>query len=86
MQFYFVVSGMNILGHGIPDNNLESPCIIRAFAGRGQRKTKVLSMCYARFESVPNKYKPEAPTLKPLSSLLAKILEKVNRGYIRLHR
>jgi hypothetical protein len=26
-QFYFVVSGLKILGHGNPDNNLESLCI-----------------------------------------------------------
>jgi hypothetical protein len=25
-QFYFVVSGLKIIGHGNPDNNLESPC------------------------------------------------------------
>jgi hypothetical protein len=24
-QFYFVVSGLKIIGHGNPDNNLESP-------------------------------------------------------------
>jgi hypothetical protein len=27
-QFYFVVSGLKIIGHGNPDNNLESPCIL----------------------------------------------------------
>jgi hypothetical protein len=27
-QFYFVVSGFNITGHGNPDNDLESPSII----------------------------------------------------------
>jgi hypothetical protein len=26
-QFYFVVSGLKIIGHGNPDNNLESLCI-----------------------------------------------------------
>jgi hypothetical protein len=26
-QFYFAVSGLNIIGHGNPDNNLESPCV-----------------------------------------------------------
>jgi hypothetical protein len=26
-QFYFVVSGLKIIGYGNPDNNLESPCI-----------------------------------------------------------
>jgi hypothetical protein len=25
-QFYFAVSGLKIIGHGNPDNNLESPC------------------------------------------------------------
>jgi hypothetical protein len=25
-QFYFVVSGLQIIGHGNPDNNLESHC------------------------------------------------------------
>jgi hypothetical protein len=28
-QFYFVVSGLKIIGHGNPDNNLESPCILQ---------------------------------------------------------
>jgi hypothetical protein len=27
-QFYFVVSGLKIIGHGSLDNNLESPCIM----------------------------------------------------------
>jgi len=27
-QFYFVVSGLKIIGHGNPDNNLESSCIL----------------------------------------------------------
>jgi hypothetical protein len=27
-QFYFVVSGLKIVGHGNPDNNLESSCRI----------------------------------------------------------
>jgi len=27
-QFYSVVSGLKIIGHGNPDNNLESPCIL----------------------------------------------------------
>jgi hypothetical protein len=27
-QFYFVISGLKIIGHGNPDNNLESPCIL----------------------------------------------------------
>jgi hypothetical protein len=26
-EFYFVVSGLKIIGHGIPDSNLESHCI-----------------------------------------------------------
>jgi hypothetical protein len=26
-QFYFVISGLKIIGHGNPDNNLESHCI-----------------------------------------------------------
>jgi hypothetical protein len=26
-QFYFVISGLKIIGHENPDNNLESPCI-----------------------------------------------------------
>jgi hypothetical protein len=26
-QFYFLISGLKIIGHGNPDNNLESPCI-----------------------------------------------------------
>jgi hypothetical protein len=26
-QFFFVVSGLKIIGHGNPDNNLESHCI-----------------------------------------------------------
>jgi hypothetical protein len=26
-QFYFVLSGLNVIGHGNPDNNLESHCI-----------------------------------------------------------
>jgi hypothetical protein len=26
-QFYFVISGLKIIGHGNPDSNLESPCI-----------------------------------------------------------
>jgi hypothetical protein len=26
-QFYLIVSGLKIIGHGNPDNNLESPCI-----------------------------------------------------------
>jgi hypothetical protein len=31
-QFYFVVSGLKIIGHGNPDNNLETPCIITVTA------------------------------------------------------
>jgi hypothetical protein len=27
-QFYFVVSELKIIGHGNPDNNLESLCIL----------------------------------------------------------
>jgi hypothetical protein len=26
-QFYFIISGLKITGHGNPDNNLESPCV-----------------------------------------------------------
>jgi hypothetical protein len=26
-QFYFVVSGLKMIGHGNSDNNFESPCI-----------------------------------------------------------
>jgi hypothetical protein len=26
-QFYFIISGLKIIGHGNPDNNSESPCI-----------------------------------------------------------
>jgi hypothetical protein len=33
MQFYFVVSGLKIIGHGNPDNNLESPCMLRVTKG-----------------------------------------------------
>jgi hypothetical protein len=29
-QFYCIFSGLNIIGHGNPDNNLESPCILMA--------------------------------------------------------
>jgi hypothetical protein len=35
---------MNVIGHGTPDDNLESPRIIQAFAGRGQRKSKVIDV------------------------------------------
>jgi hypothetical protein len=28
-QFYFVVSGLEIIGHGNTDSNLESPCILK---------------------------------------------------------
>jgi hypothetical protein len=27
-QFYLIVSGLKIMGHGNPDNNLESLCIL----------------------------------------------------------
>jgi hypothetical protein len=27
-QFYFILPGLKIIGHGNPNNNLESPCII----------------------------------------------------------
>jgi hypothetical protein len=27
-RFYFIVSGLKILGHGNPDNNLESYCVL----------------------------------------------------------
>jgi hypothetical protein len=30
-QFCFVVSGLKIMGHGNPDNNLELPCILNQF-------------------------------------------------------
>jgi hypothetical protein len=30
-QFYFVVPGLKFIGHGNPDNNLESPCIMVRF-------------------------------------------------------
>jgi hypothetical protein len=34
-QFYFVVSGLKIIGHVNPDNNLESSCIMYSIHGLG---------------------------------------------------
>jgi len=35
-QFYFVISDLKIIGHGNPDNNLESPCIF-TFQSSGRK-------------------------------------------------
>jgi hypothetical protein len=37
-QFYFVVSGLKIIGHGNPDNNLESPCTSLAKGGTSRKR------------------------------------------------
>jgi hypothetical protein len=39
-QFYFIVFGLKIVGHGIPDNNLESHCTLVIF-----------HICYFRFHN-----------------------------------
>jgi hypothetical protein len=49
VQFYFVVSGYKIIGHGNPDNNLESLCICLHFMFQWMQ---LCSVCVSYIASV----------------------------------
>jgi len=52
-QFYFVVSGLKIIGHGNPDNNLESPYISYLNLTTDIIKTcKIIMQCHTELYDV----------------------------------